>query len=142
MLSDTKLQLADAKRIADILSDAETALELLDADKADDADSEMLLEACTSVQKLETALDAWELERLLDMPYASNGAVLTITAGAGGTDAQARLLARSAHAPSQLTATRLPLQDWAEMLSRMYERWATAEGFSSKVRVPRRPPAE
>ena len=29
-------------------------------------------------------------------------------------------------------------QDWAEMLSRMYERWATAQGFSAKARAPAR----
>ncbi len=89
-VNDTKLQISDAQRIASILSDAQTALELLDA-KDDAGDADMLAEASSSLQQVEAALDAWELERLLDMPYASAGAVLTITAGAGGTDAQARL---------------------------------------------------
>ena len=88
-ISDTKLKISDASRIESIMSDAATALELLDAD-GEAGDAEMLHEASTSLHSLETALDAWELERLLDMPYASSGAILTITAGAGGTDAQAR----------------------------------------------------
>ena len=115
-ISDLKLQLSDTKRVAGILSDAQTALELLGLQDAqeEEGSTELLHEAGTSLHHLEAALDAWELERLLDMPYASSGAVLTITAGAGGTDAQ----------------------DWAEMLSRMYERWATAQGFTCKVRAP------
>lgn len=91
-VSDTKLQISDAKRMAGLLSDAATALELLDADDPAGG-TDMLLEASASLHQLEAALDAWELERLLDMPYASSGAVLTITAGAGGTDAQVRVRA-------------------------------------------------
>lgn len=52
-------------------------------------------------------LDRWELEQLLSGPYDKNGAVLTINAGAGGTDAQ----------------------DWAEMLLRMYTRWGERQGY-------------
>jgi hypothetical protein len=86
-VSEAKMQIAGAKHIAGIVSDAETALELLDAqDEASDAD--LLREASGFLESLEAALDAWELERLLDMPYASSSAILTITAGAGGTDAQ------------------------------------------------------
>lgn len=102
-------QIAQAQRIEAILSDAETALELLLSEG--EADAELLEEARRSMRLLESELDAWELQRLLDMPYASNGAILTITAGAGGTDAQ----------------------DWAEILMRMYERWSTAQGFCCKV---------
>jgi peptide chain release factor 2 len=90
-----KLQISDAQRIAGILSDAETALELLNAqEEASDAD--LLREAHDFLVNLEAALDAWELQRLLDMPYASSSAILTITAGAGGTDAQARGFAQRA----------------------------------------------
>ena len=44
-------------------------------------------------------------------PYDTKGAVLTINAGAGGTDAQ----------------------DWAEMLLRMYTRWAEQQGYKVKL---------
>jgi peptide chain release factor 2 len=96
-ISDLKLQLSDTKRVVGILSDAQTALELLSLqDAQEEGSTELLHEAGTSLQHLEAALDAWELERLLDMPYASSGAVLTITAGAGGTDAQARVTGAAA----------------------------------------------
>lgn len=108
-MSDLKSQLEQASRIDSLLSDAQTAIELLQSESGTDAD--MLEEAGAGVRLLERELDAWELQRLLDMPYASNGAILTITAGAGGTDAQ----------------------DWAEMLMRMYERWSSAQGFTTKV---------
>ena len=60
------------------------------------SDADLLREAHDFLEHLEAALDAWELQRLLDMPYASSSAILTITAGAGGTDAQARSFAHRA----------------------------------------------
>jgi peptide chain release factor 2 len=56
---------------------------------------------------LQHELDRWELQQLLSGPYDAKGAVLTINAGAGGTDAQ----------------------DWAEMLLRMYTRWSEQQGY-------------
>jgi peptide chain release factor 2 len=56
-------------------------------------------------------VDAAELELMLDRPYADHNAVLTITAGAGGIDAQ----------------------DWTEMLTRMYLRWAERRGFKAEL---------
>lgn len=67
----------------------------------------MLAEAESTVNKLNQDLDQWELQQLLSGPYDSQGAVLTINAGAGGTDAQ----------------------DWAFMLMRMYTRWAEAHNY-------------
>lgn len=108
-LSDSRQQVAGLRRTQALAEEAATALELL-ALPGDDGG--LLGETAATLGSLEAALDAWELERLLDMPYASCGAVLTITAGAGGTDAQ----------------------DWAEMLSRMYERWGSAQGYTCKAR--------
>ena len=51
------------------------------------------------------------LETLLTGEYDANNAILTFHAGAGGTEAQ----------------------DWAEMLYRMYTRWAEAHGYSVEV---------
>jgi peptide chain release factor 2 len=56
-------------------------------------------------------IDAGELELMLDRPYADHNAVITITAGAGGIDAQ----------------------DWTEMLTRMYLRWAERRGFKAEL---------
>jgi peptide chain release factor 2 len=56
---------------------------------------------------LQQQLDSWELQQLLSGEFDAKGAVLTINAGAGGTDAQ----------------------DWAEMLLRMYTRWAEKQKY-------------
>ena len=78
-------------------------LELLELEN----DEALLQEAETTITKLNRELEQWELQQLLSGPYDESGAVLTITAGAGGTDAQ----------------------DWAEMLLRMYTRWAENHGY-------------
>ncbi len=64
-------------------------------------------EAESTITKLNHDLDQWELQQLLSGIYDDKGAVLTINAGAGGTDAQ----------------------DWAFMLMRMYTRWAEDHGY-------------
>lgn len=70
-----------------------------------------LREAQEILMNLERDLESWELEQLLSGPYDQCGARLTITAGAGGTDAQ----------------------DWAEMLERMYQRWSEKKGFKVHI---------
>jgi peptide chain release factor 2 len=70
-------------------------------------DLALATEAKTNLTQLTQELDRWELQQLLSEPYDHEGAVLTINAGAGGTDAQ----------------------DWAEMLLRMYTRWAEQQGY-------------
>ena len=85
------------------VEDAKTVLELLELED----DPALLSEAETSLKQLAHELDQWELQQLLSGPYDKSGAVLTINAGAGGTDAQ----------------------DWAEMLLRMYTRWAERQGY-------------
>lgn len=89
------------------LEDAKAVLELLELE----TDEALLQEAQTNVVKLNRELDRWELEQLLSGPYDANGAVLAINAGAGGTDAQ----------------------DWAEMLLRMYTRWAESQGYKVQL---------
>lgn len=68
-------------------------------------------EAETTLIQMGRTLDQWELQQLLSGPYDKSGAVLTINAGAGGTDAQ----------------------DWAEMLLRMYTRWAEQQGYRAQL---------
>ena len=72
-----------------------------------ETDEALLQEAQTNITQLSYELDQWELQQLLSGPYDEKGAVLTINAGAGGTDAQ----------------------DWAEMLLRMYTRWGEDHGY-------------
>ncbi len=85
----------------------ETALELLELEP----DEGLVTEATTLLRELDTQLSRWELEQLLSGPYDKNNAILTINAGAGGTDAQ----------------------DWAEMLLRMYTRWAERHGYQTHL---------
>ena len=85
------------------LEDTRAVLELLELE----TDEALLQEAQTNIIKLSRELDQWELQQLLSGPYDEKGAVLTINAGAGGTDAQ----------------------DWTEMLLRMYTRWAETHGY-------------
>lgn len=85
------------------MEDAKAILELLELE----ADESLFQEASSSLSQLTRELDQWELQQLLSGPYDEGGAVLTINAGAGGTDAQ----------------------DWAEMLLRMYTRWGESQGY-------------
>ncbi|KAH0681574.1 hypothetical protein KY284_022659 [Solanum tuberosum] len=98
--------LRDFKTQAD---DAETIIKL--TEEMDSIDSVFLQEASGIIKELNKALDRFELTQLLSGPYDKEGAVITITAGAGGTDAQ----------------------DWADMLLRMYVRWAEKQCYKTKV---------
>ena len=103
VLNDLKSNLDQLHKWQSSLEDAQTVLELLELEE----DTALLQEAATNMVQLNHQLDQWELQQLLSGPYDKNGAVLTINAGAGGTDAQ----------------------DWAEMLLRMYTRWAERQGY-------------
>tara|TARA_B100000900_G_scaffold66188_1_gene51345 strand:+ start:57 stop:1289 length:1233 start_codon:yes stop_codon:yes gene_type:complete len=106
-LDEVKAQLLQLTTWQGAVSDAQATLELYDLEPDDD----MLAEAQGGLDQLRKDLDRWELERLLSGEYDKEGAVLSINAGAGGTDAQ----------------------DWAQMLLRMYTRWA--EDHDMKVTV-------
>ncbi len=102
-LNDLKSHLEQFERWQTTIADASTALELLELE----SDAGLLEEAATNLEQLDQQLDQWELQQLLAGEYDKLGAVLTINAGAGGTDAQ----------------------DWAEMLLRMYTRWGEQHGY-------------
>jgi len=94
-------------RLGKELEDAGVLLEL--ADEADDADTreEGAAKLALAARDLEDA----ELQRLLGGEHDASNAIVSINAGAGGTDAC----------------------DWAEMLLRMYLRWAERRGFVCEV---------
>ncbi len=106
-LDDVKAQLEQLRTWRASVDDANAILELYELEP----DESLLDEANGGLQELRKALDRWELERLLSGTYDKEGAVISINAGAGGTDAQ----------------------DWALMLMRMYTRWAEAHGMSVTV---------
>jgi peptide chain release factor 2 len=74
-------------------------------------DGEMADEIAESIQPLRRELERLEEDALFTGEYDAGDAVVTIHAGTGGTDAQ----------------------DWAEMLLRMYLRWAESRGFRSEL---------
>ncbi|MFB2895574.1 peptide chain release factor 2 [Aerosakkonemataceae cyanobacterium BLCC-F50] len=102
-LNDLKSHLQQFYGWKSSLEDTRAIVELLELE----ADTALLAEAQTNLSNLNRELERWELQQLLSGPYDDQGAVLTINAGAGGTDAQ----------------------DWAEMLLRMYTRWAETQGY-------------
>jgi peptide chain release factor 2 len=102
-LNDLKSNIQQYDQWRSSLEDAKAVLELLELED----DAGLLKEAETSLTQLNQELDRWELEQLLSGPYDAKGAVLTINAGAGGTDAQ----------------------DWTEILLRMYTRWAEKHAY-------------
>lgn len=73
-------------------------------------DEELAKELLKSTYTLEKDIEKLEITTLLSGKYDNNNAILTIHPGAGGTEAQ----------------------DWAEMLYRMYTRWANANGYEVK----------
>ena len=87
----------------------EDALALIEL--GDEAEDESLIEeAQAELDGIRADIDRQRLETLLTGEYDKNNAILTFHAGSGGTEAQ----------------------DWAEMLYRMYTRWAAAHGFNVK----------
>ena len=77
-------------------------------DLADEAkDQGTADEASAMLTAVEEAVDKMEFARMLTGPYDRQGALVSINAGAGGTESQ----------------------DWAEMLLRMYSRWAERKGY-------------
>ena len=77
-------------------------------------DIELGKEVLKNTSKLEESLEKLEMETLLSGKYDKNNAILTLHPGAGGTESQ----------------------DWAEMLYRMYCKWAVNNGFEgSRIRL-------
>jgi len=104
-LNELKEHLDQYFRWQNNLADTRAVVELLELE----TDEALLQEAESTINQMNRDLDQWELQQLLSGPFDAEGALLTINAGAGGTDAQ----------------------DWAFMLLRMYTRWAEAHGYKA-----------
>jgi peptide chain release factor 2 len=106
-LSASQGELDRVKRLGQRIADVETLVEM--GHEMDDA--ETLTEAETEVAAIRKDLDLLEIRTLLAGEYDAREAVVTIRAGAGGVDAA----------------------DFAEMLLRMYLRWAERHGYPTTV---------
>ena len=102
-IRDIKDNLEFLKKWQDVIDDTETALEI--------ADEELLTEAVERLNAMERALEKFEVKQMLSGEYDEADAILTINAGAGGTDAQ----------------------DWASLMLRMYMRWAESHDWKVEL---------
>ena len=93
-------------KLSALFEDVEVALEL-----AEEGELELLDEADSSLSEAGRLLDGMELERMLGGQHDHGDAILSINAGAGGTDSQ----------------------DWGDMLLRMYLRYCEKKGWKTQI---------
>lgn len=91
------------KKLYNDLEESEILLDLA----VEESDDESIEEASLLVQAIDDKVKKFSLDLMLDGVDDKNNAIVSINAGAGGTEAQ----------------------DWAEMLFRMYARWIERKGF-------------
>ncbi len=106
-LSDLKDEYENWNKFKSELLELKELLEIAEAEK----DQSVLAEAEVKITELELSFEKMEFAMLLSGPHDASNAVMSIHAGAGGTDAQ----------------------DWAEMLMRMYFRYAEKKGWKVKL---------
>ncbi len=109
MRDRTRLEEAIASVVA-ITAEFEENLEMVELGEAE-ADEEIVEGAIEALKALQKSTARAQLEALLSGEADGNDSYLEVHAGAGGTESQ----------------------DWAEMLLRMYMRWAEARGYKAKI---------
>ena len=102
-MSRLKNEVTRWNTVAQQIADALELVELGDDDMAGELEAE--------TDRLQSVVDKMAFHALLSGPYDSEDALLAIHAGAGGTDSQ----------------------DWAQMLYRMFVRWAEQRGFKVQI---------
>jgi len=108
MRERTQLE-TDLKAIDDMAQELDDNIELIEMGELEN-DNDVIDEAETAITTLKVHTDKAELQTLLSGEADSNDCYIEVHAGAGGTEAQ----------------------DWAEMLLRMYTRWADAHGYKTE----------
>ena len=106
-LSGLKGKMERYAKLVTLCDDADTMVLLCEEEN----DPELIPEAEAAVEQVEKGVEELQLITLLNGQYDKNNAILTFHAGTGGTEAQ----------------------DWADMLFRMYNRWAAAHGFKTST---------
>jgi peptide chain release factor 2 len=100
------------RKLQDFRSLESEAVDLDDMAEMAESDDEMAAELAGQLESIESRLEALEEARLFSGEYDAGDALVTVHAGAGGTDSQ----------------------DWAEILLRMYLRWAERRGFKVEMK--------
>ncbi|CAI5502339.1 unnamed protein product [Closterium sp. Naga37s-1] len=108
-LTELKDGVREVEEFADKVEEVCLIVELLETEQTPDAS--LVEEAREGLQWVRGHMERYAVAQLLSGQFDRKGARLTIAAGAGGTDAQ----------------------DWADMLLRMYSRWADRRGFKKRV---------
>ncbi len=106
-LSNLKTEVEIWQTLYNRVTDALVLLDLAEADE----DETLAADLEAEIGGVETRLDRLEFELILSGPHDRDPAILALHAGAGGTDAQ----------------------DFAEMLMRMYLRWAEQRGYRTEI---------
>lgn len=96
--------------IQDLASSLDSAQEILEMAEMD-ADQEMVDEVVNELTRIEAKLGQLEFQRMFSGELDANNAYLEIQSGSGGTEAQ----------------------DWANMMLRMYLRWAESHDFKAEI---------
>ncbi|MBQ0834264.1 peptide chain release factor 2 [Marinobacter sp.] len=105
--SDLDLIVSTIDNLTTGLADAESLLEMA----VDEDDADTVTEIESDLEALDSELEKLEFRRMFSGEMDANSAYLEIQAGSGGTEAQ----------------------DWANMLLRMYLRWAERRGFKAEI---------
>ena len=105
-ITNIKTRTENYKKVKIELENIEELNQLLKEEKETSLEEDLQ----RSIKNLEQAIEKLEINTLLADKYDKNNAIITLHPGAGGTESQ----------------------DWAEMLYRMYTRWAIDNGYTVK----------
>ncbi len=109
---DTMRRLAEQKKTVEQWREMEKMVaDLAELAHLTEEDESLQVEIQSETEKAEAALDKLEFQLAFSGEYDRRNAILTVHAGAGGTESQ----------------------DWAEMLMRMYLRWAERHGYQAEI---------
>ena len=109
---DTMRRLAEQKKAVEQWRGMEKMVaDLAELAHLTEEDESLQVEIQSETEKAEAALDKLEFQLAFSGEYDGRNAILTVHAGAGGTESQ----------------------DWAEMLMRMYLRWAERHGYQAEI---------
>ena len=110
VLQKSKTLKSKIDKYTSIVYEIENLLEMSEllSDESNEDDNQLANDIIENTNSIQKEIDDLEIQTLLSGKYDVNNAIVTIHPGAGGTESQ----------------------DWAEMLYRMYTRWANSEGYT------------